>query len=626
MHFEKPGKGEPVRPPQFQGEGPALALDERAFLEGLGLPETVLSMATARAAANGSRIEEELIAGGMIDEASLYRGMARHIGLDFLAAIDSGSILPNSALDTQLLRPLALRLVHPAGGPLTAIVPELGQLAAHRRRVADGPALRRSLAVTTPSAVRRAVWSAGGSARLARVLAELFDKRPEDSARVTLVGMQGFLAGLGLAGLAILFVSAPHVTLACCHVFLSAFFLSMLMFRMAAIRDVRRLRPGGRLQPEDRLPVYTVLVPLYHEKDIVAQLVERLSMLDWPKSRLDIKIVCEDDDAETLQALQALDPGPAIEIVRVPGGGPRTKPKALCYALAGARGDYLAVYDAEDRPHPGQLREAYSVFRSEPGELACLQAPLVVANGGETWLASLFAIEYAGLFRALLPYLSRRGLPLPLGGTSNHFRTAALIECGAWDPYNVTEDADLGLRLHRMGYRSATITRPTLEDAPTEIRPWIGQRTRWFKGWLQTWLVVMRRPLDASREMGPGGTICFHLLITGMLVSSLGHPLMIGFIAAAIWRLAETGLVLSAEAAFLAVDSFNVIGSYVVFALLGRRAMTGDERRRVGFHVLLLPAYWGLITFASWRAVAELRANPFFWQKTAHRPSRVEKR
>jgi cellulose synthase/poly-beta-1,6-N-acetylglucosamine synthase-like glycosyltransferase len=271
--------------------------------------------------------------------------------------------------------------------------------------------------------------------------------------------------------------------------------------------------------------------------------------------------------------------------------------------------------------HRHQLREAYARFLSTPPEVACLQAPLIIANASEGWLPGLFALEYSGLFRRLLPYLARRHQPMPLGGTSNHFRIDVLRKVGAWDPYNVTEDADLGMRLYRLGYRAETLTRYTVEDAPTERSVWIGQRTRWFKGWMQTWLVLMRHPIQLTAELGWRGTIMFHVLVTGMLVSALGHPLILFFIAMTMWHLASAPHAEPWEVALFVIDWFNVIFAYTVFVRLGWYAMEDSERRRVGMIWRYVPFYWMLMSLAAWKAAVELRRKPYFWNKTPHKPS-----
>ncbi len=605
-----------------KSEGPERPDAEiRALLEGLGLGGMVIDRLALRAEVNGASLEQEILAERLITETGLYAAMAAFAGLGHMAVIDSDHIHQNPLLDTQLVRPTTLRLNPRQGPSRTIIVPELDKLVALRQTIRDAPMLAANMAVSTPSEVRRAVWQVGEKQRMHQTLGTLFDRRPDASARITLFAGQGFAAGLGLALCLATLVIVPEFAVNLFHVLLSLFYLASLALRYCATHFFRRMPAPAPLELQNNLPVYTVLVALYRESAVVAQLLERLSMLDWPVSRLDIKIVCEADDLETIAAVEDCAPGPQFEIVRVPPGEPRTKPKALSYALQGARGDFLAIYDAEDRPHPGQLREAYQTFARLGKDYACLQAPLVIANGGHGWLTAIFSIEYAGLFRGLLPFLARLGLPLPLGGTSNHFRTSVLSECGAWDPYNVTEDADLGMRLYRSGYRTATLLRPTLEDAPTDIGAWMGQRTRWFKGWLQTWLVMMRHPVRVFSDMGWAGTGCFHLLITSMLVSSLGHPLLLYFLFTGFSSMLHAERFDPVVISLFIIDLVNIIGSYMIFTLLGRMAMITAERRRIGIRFLMIPVYWMLLSAASWKAIFELRTNPFFWNKTEHIPA-----
>jgi cellulose synthase/poly-beta-1,6-N-acetylglucosamine synthase-like glycosyltransferase len=207
-----------------------------------------------------------------------------------------------------------------------------------------------------------------------------------------------------------------------------------------------------------------------------------------------VKFVLEADDRDTQRALVRLNLGPPFEVIIAPAIGPRTKPKALNVALPFARGAYTVVYDAEDAPDPDQLRRALDAFRGAGGRLACVQASLTVDNTADNWLARMFTANYAGQFDVFLPGLAALRLPFPLGGSSNHFRTAVLRKVGGWDSYNVTEDADLGIRLYRFGYHSAALSSATYEEAPARYRAWLAQRSRWYKGWIQTWRVHMRRP------------------------------------------------------------------------------------------------------------------------------------
>ena len=206
---------------------------------------------------------------------------------------------------------------------------------------------------------------------------------------------------------------------------------------------------------------------------------------NYPLEKLDIKLVLEPDDHVTREAIAKLQLGPPFEVLLAPDHGPRTKPKALNAALPFVRGTFVAVFDAEDQPEPDQLRLALEAFVANDERLACVQARLTIDNTADSWLTRLFTAEYAGLFDVFLPGLATWRLPLPLGGSSNHFRVSVLREVGAWDPYNVTEDADLGMRLARFGYRTAVIPSTTYEEAPARLGPWLRQRTRWFKGWMR---------------------------------------------------------------------------------------------------------------------------------------------
>ena len=307
--------------------------------------------------------------------------------------------------------------------------------------------------------------------------------------------------------------------------------------------------------------------------------------------------------------------------MQTPDFGPRTKPKALQYALQGARGSLVTVYDAEDKPAPGQLLEAWAAFRGGDSRLGCVQAPLAIANMRTSWISGLFALEYSGLFRVLIPFLARTRMPIPLGGTSNHFRRTALESVGGWDPHNVTEDADLGLRLYARGYRTGTLTSATVETAPTTLDVWTRQRTRWLKGWTQTWLVAMRRPGRTIRALGMRGFAIFQLMIAGMLVSALAHPLMFVFIGFTLAWLAGTSSasISPLHSALMWIDLANIGGSYLIFIAMGWRGFTGHERARLKARwICLTPAYWFMMSMAGWRALGQLMSNTHLWEKTPH--------
>src|SRR5690606_37794059 len=271
------------------------------------------------------------------------------------------------------------------------------------------------------------------------------------------------------------------------------------------------------------------------------------------------------------------------------------------------------------KPHPLQLLEAWERFHDGDENLACLQAPLVSTNRHESWIANTFAFEYSALFRGLLPWLARLTLMLPLGGTSNHFRRAVLEKIGGWDPCNVTEDADLGLRLARLGYRAGTITYPTYEDAPTVARVWLPQRTRWFKGWAQTWLVHMRDVPRLYREIGPASFLVTQILSAGMWISALAYSVfVVTLLVLAAYVLAGYPLILYHRALFV-LDAANIIFGHCAFLALGWKTLSVPERRGAWRYALLTPAYWMLLSVAAWRALWQLYRCPHVWEKTPHR-------
>jgi cellulose synthase/poly-beta-1,6-N-acetylglucosamine synthase-like glycosyltransferase len=603
-------------------EVPHQLRQEAAAIAALGIGKPYIETAMQRAMVNGTSIEQELIASGLVQERTYYAALAHNLDLPFVEAIEDGLVTDRPLLDSQLTRPTMLRLSHSRHAPVTAIAPEASRIGFIREAIERLPDLRHSLAVAAPSTMRNAVWRAGAARRVRDTVSGLFESAPRFSARVVFHGNQGFYAGVAASGIiAALFVSDAALLLM--HVFLSLLYLAALLLRAGAVWQRRRRQPRPALPDDGGLPVYTVMVALYREAEVAGQLISTLRRLDWPASLLDVKLVCEADDHETIAALKAENPGPQFEIIEVPPSHPRTKPKALTYALAGARGTYLAIYDAEDRPHPQQIREAYARFSTAPENVACLQAPLIIANGRDCWLSALFSLEYSALFRSLLPMLATHRMPMPLGGTSNHFRTDVLRAVGGWDPFNVTEDADLGMRLYRLGYRADVIRRQTVEDAPVSVGIWLRQRTRWFKGWLQTWLVMMRDPAALRREMGLTGFFVFQLLIGGMLLSSLAHPLVLAFLVRSVVAMLAVPVdhMPWAERVLFAVDFVNILGSYATFLVLGTAAMIEHEKRQIGWRWAMVPFYWMLVSLAAWRAVFELKSNPFFWHKTPHRPS-----
>ncbi|HET7852801.1 MAG TPA: glycosyltransferase family 2 protein, partial [Methyloceanibacter sp.] len=407
---------------------------------------------------------------------------------------------------------------------------------------------------------------------------------------------------------------------------LVALFLPVIALRVFAACDMLRRAPARIVQartPDAELPVYTILVPLYREANMLAALTAALSRLDYPAAKLDIKLVLEAVDVETVALARKLRLPGNIEIVVVPDLPPRTKPKALNYALPLARGEYLVIYDAEDRPERDQLRKALAAFQEGPPNLACLQAKLNLYNASDNWLTRQFTIEYDALFEGLLPALDRLQLPIPLGGTSNHFRVSALRWLMAWDAFNVTEDADLGTRLARSRYCCQMLDSTTFEEAPLKLSSWFKQRTRWLKGYMQTWFVHMRQPARLWGELGTAGFLGFQVMIGGTVLSALVHP---WFYALAAFDIAN-GAFLASPAGWLGLPfwlfaSLGLGVGYIASMLLGLLALKRRGARELLSQVPLMPFYWLLISGAVYRAVWQFATDPFAWEKTAHGLSR----
>jgi cellulose synthase/poly-beta-1,6-N-acetylglucosamine synthase-like glycosyltransferase len=455
----------------------------------------------------------------------------------------------------------------------------------------------------------------------------LAEAEPALSANRTITAAQArIFAAAGLSAF-LSIVLWPQMTLAILAACLAGAYFSNILFRMTLVwlgaSELFEAPPAPIQACDAAMPLYTVLVPLYHEANVLPSLVASLCALDYPREKLDIKLVVEADDALTRRALRKLDLESCFHVVLVPPSSPRTKPKACNYALRFARGEFIVIFDAEDRPEPDQLKKAVARFRSGPENVSCLQARLNFYNRDENWLTRLFALDYALWFDFLLPGLDALRVPMPLGGTSNHFRTSVLRAIHGWDSFNVTEDADLGVRLARLGHRATTLDSTTYEEATSRLGDWMKQRSRWLKGYMQTWLVHMRSPPALWRHAGARGFFAFQLFIGGTFVSSLANPLMWAVFLAS--YLTGFAIFSGAFGEILArVTLFSLIAGNALFVYL---AMLGPYRRgwfKLAPYGLTAPLYWFLISAAAWRALWQLLRHPFHWEKTRHGVSTFE--
>ncbi len=427
--------------------------------------------------------------------------------------------------------------------------------------------------------------------------------------------------GLGvLIGLAV----APVPTLVGVVAVVSCLYLAVFAERLVliskALRDPGTVTIGAdqaRAYPASKLPVYTILVPAYREPEVLPHLLRAIAELDYPADRLDVLLLLEEDDDETYDAALTSAPPEYLRIVRVPYSEPRTKPKACNVGLELARGELVTIFDAEDRPEPLQLRRAAIAFQQVPSNVVCLQAKLAFFNHEQNIITNWFTTEYAMWFEQMLPGLVRQDAPIPLGGTSNHFRAAVLTELGGWDPFNVTEDADLGVRLHRFGYRTLVLDSVTLEEANSDAINWLKQRSRWYKGYLQTWLVHTRNPVSMSREIGFLSFLRFNLFVGGTPLLALFNPVL--WALTLMWFAGKLGFIAHLFPTWLYFIGLVclVLGNFM-FVYCNVVAAHATGITRLVTRAVLSPAYWLLMSLAAYKALIQLVVAPSFWEKTTH--------
>ncbi len=521
-----------------------------------------------------------------------------------------------------------------------ALLAEFGlQAALHRlvlpwRRVADAtivltarpdhfhlhlPALRATfgevrMGVATASQIRKSIFGP-----FATTLAQAAEQKvvAEDSCRK----WRAQTAFWGLAIFSILFavIAAylPNQLFAALTLWAVIILGMMALLNLAALGAVHF---GPAIHPvlkvPDRLPTISLLVPLYHEQDIAGHLIKRLSALEYPRSLLDVCLVLESSDDTTHAAVSQTNLPHWARTLVVPDGTLKTKPRALNYALESARGSIIGVYDAEDAPERSQLLVVAQRFAEADNRTACLQGTLDYYNPKSNWLTRCFTIEYAGWFRVVLPGFARLGLAVPLGGTTLFFRRDILEKLGGWDAHNVTEDADLGLRLARKGYVTEFIPTVTEEEANGHAWPWIRQRSRWLKGYAMTYIVHMRRPLTLWRDLGAWKFFGVQMLFLGTLTQFLLAPLLWSF-----WLIPLGGthplsalmapwVVIACTATCVASAAINLTIQYL-----------GVKRAGKGWlapWTLSMLVYFPLGTMAVYKGLLELVWRPFFWDKTAH--------
>jgi cellulose synthase/poly-beta-1,6-N-acetylglucosamine synthase-like glycosyltransferase len=578
----------------------------------------------------GSRLGSILVASGAVRRLQLYRVLAEEWDVPFVdvtsQALD-GTLL-SRVEPAMLAREGWLPLETHADG--TVVVATCEEPTTDRRdAISEALGAPVRFAVTTDWDIQQGLRRGYRDTMLESAAYGLWRRNEDQSARQVLVTRQKVALAAAISALIIALAWAPLGTLVVLTAVCSLAFLASVLFKfVVCLVGARHERDEGITDAEvsalrdDELPVYTVLVPVYREANVVADLLENLGNLDYPSEKLEILLLLEEDDVETIEAARAASPPENFTFVIVPDGMPKTKPKACNVGLFFARGDLLVIYDAEDRPDPDQLKKAVVAFRKGDDRLVCVQAALNYWNDEENSLTRMFTLEYSFWFDYMLPGLDALALPIPLGGTSNHFRTDALRRLGGWDPFNVTEDADLGIRASALGYTVGVVNSTTYEEANRNRHNWVRQRSRWIKGYMQTLLVHVRHPVRLARTAGVRQSLAFALLIGGTpLTFLLTPPLLVLFVTSL--ALPSDHLARLFPEWVLWVSLANLLLGNAAMVYVSMMGAFKRKRYRLVPWAIVNPAYWLLHAIASYKALWQLVTRPHYWEKTLHGLSTV---
>ncbi|MBN2710906.1 MAG: glycosyltransferase [Planctomycetes bacterium] len=475
-------------------------------------------------------------------------------------------------------------------------------------------------------------------------------RHPKECAATTLATGQFLRYELILIIAAFLFCYDWKIFAASLLFAVSAFYVAVIAYKLLTVFLSLLKKPEIHVSREeiaalvdDDLPVYTILVPLYKEPEVAAKIVRTIDGFDYPHSKLDVKLLLEEDDEETQRCLENATLPACVDIMVVPHAMPKTKPKACNHGLLKAKGELLVIYDAEDRPDCDQLKKAVVAFRKSSQNVVCLQAKLNYYNPNQNILTKWFTLEYSAWFDLFLPGLHDLDVPIPLGGTSNHFRTSVLQKIGGWDPFNLTEDCDLGIRLHRMGHRTQVLDSTTWEEANSQLGNWIRQRSRWIKGYIQTHFVHTRSNFKTLFQLGPKSFASFILTVSGLSATLLLNPLfwLIGLIYIALavghatglthfepWQFRYYNRVADLPGAPLTLWSelslafwgaaIGLLTANAMFVLVNIAACFRRKLWHLVPYAIISPIYWVLISVAAWKGFLQLFNRPFYWEKTQH--------
>ncbi|EHQ26062.1 glycosyltransferase family 2 protein [Mucilaginibacter paludis] len=468
-----------------------------------------------------------------------------------------------------------------------------------------------------------------GEAYLKASVFELMKSDPANSAVITFSPKQLY-ALFGAIAIVVSFLFLRFVTTAIVlNILVSTIFLVSIVFKLFLALTGSRFELHQAVTKEevrnvvdDELPVYTILLPVYKEDKLIKKLIWNLQSLDYPREKLDIKLLIEEDDAKTLNAVKDLNFPAIFDVTVVPFHMPKTKPKACNYGLHFARGKYLTIYDAEDIPDIDQLKKVIILFDKLPEEYICIQSALNYFNRNENFLTRMFTLEYSYWFDYMLPGLDTLNIPIPLGGTSNHFKLNKLVELGGWDPFNVTEDADLGVRAYAKGYKVSIVNSTTYEEANNEPFNWVRQRSRWIKGYMQSYLVHMRNPIKLYKKIGLRGFLGFNFFIGATPATFLIYPVLLSIFACyVIFDFKFIRVLFPNWVLFIAI--FNLLVGNILMVYINMMAVFKRRYYELILFALANPVYWILHSISAYKGLYQLIVKPFYWEKTNHGLTKV---
>ncbi|MCW2966309.1 MAG: Beta-monoglucosyldiacylglycerol synthase [Solirubrobacteraceae bacterium] len=571
----------------------------------------------------GSRLGDVLVHSGVVTEPELVAILAEQFQLPL---VDLSTYEPDPAALALIPEPLArhLRVVPIAVDESTlylAIADVLDDDTVAALREHTQLDLRGFLC--SRNSIDELLQRVHGKEYVTVARSELLTRFPEESANRVLSSEQRVVFLVLLLVIVVALILVPVIAIIVMIGAASIFYTATSLYKFLLTYNALGHAYEIDVTPEEldalderELPNYTILVPLYREANVLPRLVSGMEGLDYPKTKLDIRLLCEEDDDETIDGIRALHLPPHFKLVIVPDAQPKTKPKACNYGLLQADGRYVVIFDAEDRPDPDQLKKIVVAFAKADPRVTCIQAKLNYFNSDQNLLTRWFTTEYSMWFDLLLPGLDAQDVPIPLGGTSNHFITDRLVDLAAWDPFNVTEDADLGVRLHKAGFKTAMIDSTTLEEANSDLNNWIRQRSRWIKGYIQTWLVHMRHPWRLLDQVGIKSWISFQLVVGGVFIFLL-NPIF--WALTTVFFFSQAGFIQELFPSFIFYASaFQLFIGNFVFMYLNVAGSVQRGYFDLAKYALLSPLYWGLMSIAAWKGFLQLFYAPFYWEKTVH--------